>query len=205
MVSHPQSAADRPLPRAAASVTSSTPSHSHSHSRRHRYGRSHPGGSSHKPTNEFPIFASSGDVEIVIRASNQEQRYLLHRLILAQCSGFFEAGTSDDWPSSSSSSGGGGGGGGLRDSSTPPTPRRNSTDPGLASISEDETAEPSVTKSARSRRETRSSLSQPKSRWRYELDWENREDDEMPILALKVSYFLSFLSFPFLFSFLYVG
>lgn len=71
--------------------------------RRHRHGRSHAGGStggsSAAVQNEFPVFALTGDVEIVIRAQSgkKEQRYILHRLYLAQCSGFFEAGMSQMW------------------------------------------------------------------------------------------------------------
>ena len=47
--------------------------------------------------NEFPLFLQTGDVEIIIKNAKREQRYVLHRLILAQCSGFFEAGTSEEW------------------------------------------------------------------------------------------------------------
>ncbi|KAI9885064.1 MAG: hypothetical protein M1823_003119 [Watsoniomyces obsoletus] len=43
------------------------------------------------------MFSQTGDVDIIIRAGGREQRYLLHRLILAQCSAFFEAGTSQEW------------------------------------------------------------------------------------------------------------
>ncbi|KOS19426.1 hypothetical protein ESCO_001023 [Escovopsis weberi] len=63
-----------------------------------RYNRSHAGGSaSFLQQNEFPIFSSSGDVEITIRAGPVENRYLLHRHTLTQCSGFFEASTSQEW------------------------------------------------------------------------------------------------------------
>ncbi|KAF2003691.1 hypothetical protein P154DRAFT_519914 [Amniculicola lignicola CBS 123094] len=65
--------------------------------RRHRPHRSHFGGTSLQPQNEFPVFTHTGDVEIVISNGRKEQRYLLHKLILTQCSGFFEAGTSDEW------------------------------------------------------------------------------------------------------------
>lgn len=68
--------------------------------RRHRPGRSHFGGSSYQSQNEFPVFTHTGDVEIVIANGRKEQRYLLHKLILAQCSGFFQAGLSDEWASS---------------------------------------------------------------------------------------------------------
>jgi hypothetical protein len=36
-------------------------------------------------------------VEIIVKAGGQTNRYLLHRLILTQCSGFFEASTSQEW------------------------------------------------------------------------------------------------------------
>lgn len=186
MVSHPE-AVDRSMAhRAPSSVASSRPSHSHSR-RHHRHGggRSHHGGSAHQPLNEFPIFSATGDVEIVIRASNQERRYLLHRLILAQNSGFFEAGTSEEWsraqaqrevttgdaePDSSSST------------------LLNNSETGLAIIKEDGEG----TRDARRARGSRSgsSSSSTKMRWRYELDWENREEDEVPILIQKVSYYL---------------
>ncbi|KYK58426.1 hypothetical protein DCS_05441 [Drechmeria coniospora] len=66
-------------------------------SRTRRYNRSHGGGASHVPQNEFPVFALSGDVEILVRAGPSEHRYLLHRHTLTRCSGFFEASTSSEW------------------------------------------------------------------------------------------------------------
>lgn len=73
-------------------------------SRTKRYNRSHTGGSSHAPQNDFPVFANSGDVEIVVRAREcppgnapVQNRYLLHRHTLTRCSGFFEASTSTEW------------------------------------------------------------------------------------------------------------
>ncbi|CAL3963326.1 unnamed protein product [Diplocarpon coronariae] len=66
-------------------------------SRHRRHGRSHAGGSSFVPQNEFPIFSHTGDVEILVNAGPQTNRYLLHRIILTQCSGFFEASTSQEW------------------------------------------------------------------------------------------------------------
>lgn len=75
--------------------------------RRHRPHRSHFGGSSsHQPLNEFPVFTHTGDVEIIIANGRKEQRYLLHKLILAQCSGFFEAGLSKEWATSGEAAGG---------------------------------------------------------------------------------------------------
>lgn len=67
-------------------------------SRSRRYNRSHVGGTSYVPLNEFPVFSNTGDVEIVVRVrSGHENRYLLHRDTLARCSGFFEASTSKEW------------------------------------------------------------------------------------------------------------
>ncbi|KAJ9640905.1 hypothetical protein H2199_005573 [Coniosporium tulheliwenetii] len=87
MVSYPDEASRTLSFRPAPSVTSS---HSRATtSRRHRHHRSQ--------GNEFPVFSHTGDVEIIIASGRKEQRYLLHRLILAQCSGFFEAGTSEEW------------------------------------------------------------------------------------------------------------
>jgi hypothetical protein len=68
-----------------------------SSSRHRRHNRSHAGGASYVPQNEFPVFTHTGDVEIIVKAGGQSNRYLLHRLILTQCSGFFEASTSQEW------------------------------------------------------------------------------------------------------------
>lgn len=97
MVSYPDSqGAERSLAiRRPPSVTS----HSSRAStvRRHRPHRSHFGGASYQPQNEFPVFTHTGDVQILLSNGRKEQRYLLHKLILTQCSGFFEAGLSDQW------------------------------------------------------------------------------------------------------------
>ncbi len=77
-------------------------------SRHRRHGRSHPGGASFIPQNEFPVFSHTGDVEILVKAGSQTNRYLLHRLILTQCSGFFEASTSQEWSRAGPSNDGGG-------------------------------------------------------------------------------------------------
>lgn len=90
MVSQPSHSTDLAL-RGPSSVVSSR------HSRRHGRGRSHAGGSSYVPQNEFPVFTHTGDVEILVKAGSQTNRYLLHRLILTQCSRFFEASTSQEW------------------------------------------------------------------------------------------------------------
>ncbi|KAK3344454.1 hypothetical protein B0T25DRAFT_328269 [Lasiosphaeria hispida] len=71
---------------------------SHVSSRTRRYNRSHAGGTAFIPSNEFPVFSHSGDVELIVRvASGHENRYLLHRHTLTRCSGFFEASTSVEW------------------------------------------------------------------------------------------------------------
>ncbi|KAM0425279.1 hypothetical protein ACHAPT_009597 [Fusarium lateritium] len=73
-------------------------------SRTKRYNRSHAGGTSYAPQNDFPVFASSGDVEIIVAARETapgatpvQNRYLLHRHTLTRSSGFFEASTSSEW------------------------------------------------------------------------------------------------------------
>lgn len=75
-------------------------------SRHRRHNRSHAGGSSYTPQNDFPVFSHTGDVEIIIKAGERENRYLLHRLILTQCSGFFEASTSQEWSRTTPEGGG---------------------------------------------------------------------------------------------------
>ena len=135
--------------------------------RRHRSGRSHHGGGSlHTSSNDFPIFTYTGDTEIVLRTGSQEKRYLLHRLILAQCSGFFEASTNEDWS--------------RRNTSTLPKPDRT-----LSRLSEDDSFSNGSTL-AQSDHGILSVRPGEKRRWRYELDWENRGEDEEPILVQKV-------------------
>ena len=133
-------------------------------SRRHRSSRSHGGGASHRPQNEFPTFAQTGDVEIVVIANGQERKYLLHRLILAQNSGFFEASTSEDWSKAQGSP--------LGASS-----RGGPTYP-LGSISED--GQESNASSS-----TFGGGGAERCRWRYELDWGSK-DDEVPMLIQRV-------------------
>ncbi|RKF60330.1 hypothetical protein OnM2_052023 [Erysiphe neolycopersici] len=58
---------------------------------------SHIGHAQNISRNEFPIFGDTGDVEILVSAGGKTNRYLLHRIILAQCSKFFLASTSDEW------------------------------------------------------------------------------------------------------------
>jgi hypothetical protein len=154
MVSRPE-AADHS--RRAGSVTSRT-----TRSKHHR-GRSHHGGSSYQPQNEFPFFAQTGDVEIIISADGHEKRYLLHRLILAQCSGFFEAGTSAEWSQATNSS--------------------SRPENALARIGEEEenTAPASPAIDPR----LISIPSANKKKWRYELDWDHTDQDEEPMLIQK--------------------
>ncbi|KAL4980710.1 hypothetical protein BDW66DRAFT_36908 [Aspergillus desertorum] len=150
---------DRPAP--PQSAPSSVSRHSH-HSRRHRSSRSHHGGLAYQPQNDFPIFTHTGDVELVIRVGRQENRYLLHRLILAQCSGFFETSTREEWS-------------GRQPNNLESTLSRISED--ASSLSNGSTLTQSdvgVTQ-----------LPPEKKRWRFELDWENKAEDEVPILVQK--------------------
>lgn len=169
MVSHhsPQYAPSAPpAPPRAASVTSGR-----SGTRRHRHARTHYGGSSaHLPQNEFPVFAHTGDVEIVLRTANgrKEKRYLLHRLILSQNSGFFAAGTRAEWSGSAIAGGSTGLGGGL--------PRINEVGSVTAGSS-----------SRASSQERRPQYDEDRRKWYYELDWEAAGHDETPMLVQRES------------------
>lgn len=66
-------------------------------SRQSRRPRSHISYVQNLSRNEFPIFSDTGDVEILVSVGGKTNRYLLHRIILAQCSKFFFASTSDEW------------------------------------------------------------------------------------------------------------
>ncbi|KAI7281967.1 hypothetical protein KC345_g3783 [Hortaea werneckii] len=146
-------------PRAPSSITSGR-----SHTRRHRHARSHHGGtSSSAAQNEFPIFSHSGDVEIILQTAGgkKENRYLLHRLILSQCSGFFEAGTRAEW------------------SGRP-------TENGLAKINENDSMTAGSSSRASSLDGNRSASFDAqigRRRWRYVLDWRGAADDEAPMLV----------------------
>lgn len=159
MVSHAEIAP--PASRRAPSISSRT-----SRSRHHHRGRSHHGGASHVPQNEFPFFAVTGDVEIVIACDGLEKRYLLHRLILGQFSGFFEAGMSEEWSRSHAPAG------------LPPPPP-----PGVMTVIGEESSE--VSQHPPPLRPEQ--IQAPgRKRWRYELDWANLEEDEEPMLQQKV-------------------
>lgn len=145
----------------ASSVTSGR-----SHTRRHRHARTHHGGSNaHLPQNEFPVFSHTGDVDIIVTSANgrRENRYLLHRLILSQCSGFFEAGTRVEWSGRAI----------------------EAPNNGLARISENEsvTAGSSSRASSQERRPSYDQQSRP--RWKYVLDWQGAGEDDAPMLVKK--------------------
>lgn len=158
---------DRSMPAQSAQSSVSRSSH---HSRRHRSSRSHHGGHVHQPQNDFPIFTHTGDVELVIRAGRQENRYLLHRLILAQCSGFFETSTQEEWSGQIA----------MRRQ-----PNNNPDSGTLSRISEDASSLSNGSTLAQSDAGF-TQLSPEKKRWRFELDWENKAEDEEPILVQKV-------------------
>jgi hypothetical protein len=134
----------------------------------HQRGRSHHGGTSHAPQqqNEFPFFAQTGDVELVISCDGQEKRYLLHSLTLAQFSGFFAEETARDQPRQALPNAPV-----LRPGQTLSDIREESSQVGSANSS--------IAPAPQSL--TASGLPQPR-RWRFELDWENLEEDEEPIL-----------------------
>lgn len=118
-------------------------------------------------SNDFPIFTYTGDTEIVIRVGTQERRYLLHRLILAQCSGFFEASTNEDWSGQ-----------------TAPLQAPTKGDGSLSRLSEDSMSNGSTL--VQGDHGVVVARGGDKRRWRYELDWENLGNDEEPILVQKV-------------------
>jgi len=181
-------------------------SHSHSHSHQHhsrtasstisssrakRYNRSHAGGVSFVPQNEFPVFSHSGDVEIVVKvASGHENRYLLHRHTLTRCSGFFEASTSEQWSRART----------VPELTPPSTAGAIEAAPGssgearakdggtggeLARISEGRKSS-----SDEGSRPLPMSLGSPRRRWRYELD-PGTGDNDIPMLVQKEESTLS--------------
>lgn len=188
MVSQPDPYPSSLAVRGTQSVVSARTSNSrpHASSRSKRYNRSHAGGTSYVPQNEFPVFSHSGDVEIVVSAGGVENRYLLHRHTLVRCSGFFEASTSLEWSKASvvlpppplpasygssasrdltrigeEGSGGGDGGGGLNGSAI-----------GIGNGNGNEVARLGANSPT------------PRRRWRYELD-PGTEGDDIPMLIQK--------------------
>lgn len=140
-----------------------------SRSRHHQRGRSQAGGTSHVPQNEFPFFSQSGDVEIVIANDGQEKSYLLHSFTLAQFSGFFAEESSR--------------GQGQRALTNVSSARPGQA---LSAIGEESSQ---VSSTAGPSMPGPQQLPPPRSpqrqRWRFELDWENLEEDEEPILVQK--------------------
>ncbi|KAK2029457.1 hypothetical protein LX32DRAFT_353908 [Colletotrichum zoysiae] len=153
MVSQPDSASSLTL-RGPSSVVSRP-----SLSRTKRYNRSHVGGTTYIPQNEFPIFSNSGDVEVIVKAGSHHNRYLLHRHTLIRCSGFFEASTSLEWSK----------------------PVSDSASSDVARIGDSSSADSSSIAPAPSRALTTSS---PRKRWRYELD-PGTGDGDIPMLVQK--------------------
>lgn len=147
MVSHHQP--QLPPPPTDRALTARRPSSvsSRSTTRRHHTSRSHHGSQSYRPQNEFPNFAQTGDVELIIQVDGEERRYFLHRLILTQCSGFFEAGTSEGWSRAQ----------------TVGTPQEQSNS--LARIREEDEGTDVGRPSGQ------------RQVWRYELDWGNGQED----------------------------
>jgi hypothetical protein len=145
----------------------------HSSSRSRRYNRSHAGGTSFIPQNEFPIFSHTGDVEIVVRVpTGHENRYLLHRHILTRCSGFFEASTSNEW---------------SRAQPVPELPAPGTAgaiEAGSASGGELARIDDRGGSSDGGGKPGPMGLAQTKKRWRYELDY-GSEDNDIPMLVQK--------------------
>ncbi|KAJ3479619.1 hypothetical protein NLG97_g8276 [Lecanicillium saksenae] len=178
MVSQPDPTAQYSLQHRRGHSSSSAasailPRHSgHASSRSKRYNRSHAGGDSYIPLNEYPVFTQTGDVEIIIRAGPLENRYLLHKHILTRCSGFFETSTSEEWSRSRGP-----------DPSTKPKIRQLAAgnevacvDPNGSVLSQTD----STTGAGQS-----AAVSLPgKRRWRYELD-PGRGDDDISMLVQK--------------------
>ena len=127
-------------------------------SRSKRYNRSHAGGASYIAQNEFPVFSNSGDVEIIVKAGGYENRYVLHRHILARCSGFFEVSTSEVW------------------SKALPEARDTSA---LARIAQESDATDSGSRAAASPSVNHNTS---RTRWRYELD-PGVDEGDMPMLV----------------------
>lgn len=144
------------------SSISSRSSANHNPHRRHRGHPSHAGGSSgYAPQNEFPNFALSGDVEIIINADGQERRYLLHRLILAQNSGFFEASMSEQWARAKAHEYAGHSGALIGSGEAEGGNVRGSLEKSRAQVA--------------------------RTTWRYELDWgPEGHSDDIPMLVQKV-------------------
>jgi len=169
MVSQPEHSTSLAL-RGASSAVGSRSSQTHSHSRSRRYNRSHAGGISYAPLNEFPVFSNSGDVEILVRVrTGHENRYLLHRHTLTRSSGFFEASTSDEWSRAQTL---------LPEPAPPATTKALPAGTELARIGED----PAGGEGGAGALSSSTALVAPRKRWRYELD-EGTGDNDVPMLV----------------------
>lgn len=146
-------------------------------SRTRHHSRSRYGSSTLVQQNEFPFFALTGDVEIVIECDRQEKRYLLHRLMLAQCSGFFSAGTSDEWSRHY-----------TQIEAVKENEKKN--EQALSVIGEEaagsSSSAPLITVEQASR------TSPGRRRWHYELNWDSIGEDEEPILVQRPPQFHQF-------------
>ncbi|GAW25190.1 hypothetical protein SAMD00023353_0203740 [Rosellinia necatrix] len=162
MVSQPELNHSSLALRGPSSVVSArTSSRPYASSRSKRYNRSHTGGTSYVPQNEFPVFSHSGDVEIIIAVGGRENRYLLHKHTLTRCSGFFEASTSQEW---------------SKASVLPPLPEPPSRE--LSKIGEEAGSSSGSEVAARP-----GAISPtPRRRWRYELD-SGVDKDDIPMLV----------------------
>lgn len=145
---------------------------------RHHHSRTRNGSSAHLSQNEFPFFAQTGDVEIVVECDGQEKRYLLHRLMLAQFSGFFDAGMSDEWSRSHAQL--------LANEKRP--------DQALSIIGEErsgsDVSAPLITAEQASR------TAPGKKRWHYELNWATVGEEDEPILVQKTPQYDRFSPTP---------
>lgn len=134
---------------------------------RHRYV--HHGSTAALIKDEFPSFARTGDVEILVHCEGQEKRYLLHRLMLAQFSGFFGASMSDERPRAHA----------QRELHRQ---QEQESQQALSVVAESASSNLSIPLLAP---EQASATSPSRKRWHYELNWDAITDEEEPILVQK--------------------
>ena len=173
MVSQPEPYARPRRGPSSAILPRHAPSHAPS-SRSKRYSRSHAGGDSYIPSTEFPVFTHSGDVEIIIRSGPLSSRYLLHKHTLTRCSGFFEASTSEEWSRNTPAV------------AAANKPKRLAEGNELARIGEDASRSASVIDlpSTAPAQPQSTTVSTPRKRWRYELDW-GEDNNDIAMLVQK--------------------
>ncbi|GAM89692.1 hypothetical protein ANO11243_077310 [Dothideomycetidae sp. 11243] len=157
-------------------------SHSSIATRRHRQPRSNSGSYAESSgiQNEFPNFSLTGDVDILLTTSDGriEQRYLLHRLILSQGSGFFEHDLRDRDLSTANPTAG------FVQQAQPLRQHRasiqdssfRSPTPGLVSL--------------------RTSVAHRQTSWSYVLDWSHTEKYSVPLLVQRSPSFSTDLAPP---------